>query len=490
VQAADASVASAQAKLDQLVGRPQTGDLAAAQGAVATTQAALTSAQAKLAQLQSPDPDDVQAARVAVDAARTNYASAQAKLDQVRAGATDADRTAAQAAVDAGQANVRSAQAKLDQLMAGPQDADLVAAQTALAQAQNNLQLKLAPYTDADFLAQQQAVRQAQANLQQLLSPSTQYDLEAQRQAVRSAQATLALKQTPYLPADILSAQAAVDQAQANLADAQTNLDGAVITAPFDGMVSAVGINAGEIATGETTAATSTITVVDPDQVRIDVQADESDVAQLSVGLPATVTFDALGGRPLQGTVTAISPTGTTTQGVVGYQVSIVLRNARGVRPGMTATAQITTAERDDVLMIPNRALARVGQASGGQGQAPGAAQGQAPGSAQGQQRAAGGQGQGRFGGAGGQAAGGVEGAPVQNAGRPAQVRVVTPNGVDTRTIQVGLANDQNTEVISGLEEGDEVVLPTTAARAAVPGAGNTGGGNVVFGGAAPARRP
>src|SRR5439155_23893536 len=136
--------------------------------------------------------------------------------------------------------------------------------------------------TDADLLAQQQAVRQAQANLQQLLSPSTQYDLEAQRQAVRSAQATLALKQTPYLPADILSAQAAVDQAQANLADAQANLEGAIITAPFDGMVSAVGINQGEVATGQSTAATSTIAVVDPNQVRIDVQADESDVAQLS----------------------------------------------------------------------------------------------------------------------------------------------------------------------------------------------------------------
>jgi HlyD family secretion protein len=390
---------------------------------------------------------------------------------------------------------VRSAQAKLEQLLSGPQDADLVAAQSALTQAQNSLALKLVPYTDADLLAQQQAVRQAEANLQQLLSPSTPTDLEAQRQSVRSAQASLNKAQTPYLPADILSAQAGVEQAQANLDEAQTNLNGAVITAPFDGMISAVGINAGETATGDTTAATSTITLVDPTGVRIDVQVDESDVAQLSVGQTATVTFDALGGRPLQGTVTAISPTGTTTQGVVGYQVSIVLQQARGVRPGMTATAQVVTNERDDVLMIPNRALARIQPTGGGTGGQPGATGGAPPGGAPGgAQGGAGGaqarQGGAQRGGGAGAAASGADQGARANAGRPAQVRVQTANGVETRTIQVGLANDQNTEVISGLEEGEEVVLPTTAARASVPGAGPAGG-NVVFGGGGGAvRRP
>jgi HlyD family secretion protein len=422
VQTAEANVASAQAKLDTLLAGPATGDLAAAQGQVASNEASLASAQAKLAQLQSPNAGDVQAARTAVDAARTSYNSAVARLEQVQAGATASDLAAAQATVNANEANVRSAQAKLDQLLAGPQNADVVAALAAVTEAQNNLQLKLQPYTQADILAQQQALSQAQANLQKALNPSTASDVAAQQQAVRSAEASLSKAQTPYLPSDILAAQADVEQAQTNVVSAQNDLAGAVITAPFDGMVSAVAM-----AVGEPVGTTSIITVVDPNQVRVDVQIDESDVAKVDVGQTANVTFDALGQRRFQGTVTSIAPAGTTTQGVVGYQASIQLQNARGVRPGMTASASVVTDERSDVITVPNRAITR--------------------------------------------------------QGNNRTVRVVTPDGVETRTVQIGLANDQSTEIISGLNEGETVVIPTTTARASVPGGTNlTGSGGAGFG--------
>ena len=274
-------------------------------------------------------------------------------------------------------------------------------------------------------------MQQAQADLQKLLSPSTAADLEAQRQAVASAQAALSLAQTPYLPSDILSARAAGDKARADLATAQENLAGAMIVAPYDGIISAVGLNVGETSSGAPPGATSasatptpssgTITIVDPSQIRIDVQVDESDIPLVDVGQHASVTFDALGARPFDGLITAISPSGSTTQGVVGYQVGIELRNVRGVRPGMTATAQIVTDEHDDVLLVPNRAVSRQGNSR--------------------------------------------------------VVQLATPNGPQSRVVEVGLSNDQSTEITSGLVEGDTVLLPATAARPSVPGAGTAPGG-------------
>jgi HlyD family secretion protein len=336
--------------------------------------------------------------------------------------------------------------------MGGALPAELAAAEASLTQAETNLELKLQPFTESEILSQRQAVQQAEANLQKMLNPSTSEELDAQSQSVRSARAALALKQNPYQPSDILSAEAGVEQALASMADAQANLDGAVITAPFDGVIGAINLAVGEMAFGDSGGTSSNVTLVSPDRVRVDVQVDETDIARLSVGQAAQVTFDALGQRRFRGTVAAIAPTGSATQGVVGYQVRIELGNAQGVRPGMTATVEVVTQQSEDVLMIPNRAIARssggAARATAGSAPASGARQGgRTPSAAS---------------------------SETEQAGRPAQVNVVTPDGVQARTIRVGLANDQNTEVVAGLEEGDEVVLPTTTARASVPGASSS----------------
>ncbi len=180
-------------------------------------------------------------------------------------------------------------------------------------------------------------------------------------------------------------------------------------------------MNQGETAAGAAATITggttqSGITLVNAAQVRADVQIGETDIPQIAVGQPAVVTFDALPDRRFRGEVGAISPSGTTMQGVVSYLVSITMIDAQDVRPGMTATAAITTAKKDDALMVPNRALTKSGQTR--------------------------------------------------------TVKLVTPSGPQSQTVTVGIANDQYSEVLSGLREGDEVVLPATAARAAVPGAG------------------
>lgn len=450
VAAAQAQLDASLAKLAQMQAGPSDGDIQA-------SQSALDSAQAKLDHLLNPDSRDVLAARAAVD-------SAQLKLDSVRAGPTQADIIAAQAALSSAynarlkdsvamsnikdspsqrptdqqtvlaamvvdDLNIKVAQAKLDQLLAQPTQADLSAAELTLQQAQQKLDVLMNP-TDADVIAARSGVDQARNALTLKQSPFSDADFLGQQQAIKSAQANLATKRQPYQDSDILSAQAAVLQSQAALATAQANLNGATVVAPFEGVVSAVSMNVGETAvTGATNP--SSITVVDPSQLRIDVQVDESDISNLAVGQPATLSFDAIPGRTIPGKVIAVAPSGTLTQGVVGYPVAIQLQNPRGVRAGMTATAQIEYQRKNAVLTVPNRAIVR--------------------------------QGRDRF------------------------VDVQTPSTETQRKkVEVGMANDEATEITSGVNEGDAVIIPQTAARASVPGGAGAAGLGAIGGGRPP----
>src|SRR5207247_2219090 len=127
--------------------------------------------------------------------------------------------------------------------------------------------------------------------------------------------ANLDLKRTPFLPSDIAAERAAVRQSQAAMDAAQFNLDNSVLVAPFAGIVGAVNMNPGETAAGAAATVTggttqSGITLVDPTQLRADVQVDEADIANVTVGMPARVRFDALPNRTFLGEATAIAPSG------------------------------------------------------------------------------------------------------------------------------------------------------------------------------------
>lgn len=454
VIAAQASLDAANAKLGAMQAGSREDELAAA-------QAGLDSAALKLGVLLAPSPEDVTIAQGAVTSAAASLDSARSKYEQVKAGPAEADRIAAQAALSAAHAARASAYAKVfdgHDSNASPSDrisntASLASAEAALKSAEAKYQQTLQGPTETDILAAQKDVtvgeiglRSAQAKLTQLLypdqsavvsaqatllqaqstlgsklSPYTDADFAAQQQAIKSAQANLAAKREPYQPSDILAAEAAVVKSQADLATAQANLGGSTLIAPFTGVVSAVNMSVGETAITSGGNTSSSLTVVDPSQVRVDVQVDEADIAQVEVGQQAQLTFDALPGRALQGRVMAVAPSGTLTQGVVGYPVAIELRNARGVRAGMTATAEVVHQRKDNVLSVPNRAIVR--------------------------------QGRDRF------------------------VDVITPTGTQRKKIEVGMANDQFTEIISGLAEGETVVIPQTTARANIPGGGAIVGG-------------
>jgi len=158
--------------------------------------------------------------------------------------------------------------------------------------------------------------------------------------------------------ADRSSAQAAVEQARASLSSAQTNLSKASIRSPIDGIVLARKIEPGQTVAASFQAPVLFTLAEDLSKMELEVDVDEADVGEVRKGQPAIFTVDAYPGRRYPATITRVNYGSQTKDGVVSYQTTLIVDNADlTLRPGMTATAEITTVERHDVLLVPNAAL-------------------------------------------------------------------------------------------------------------------------------------
>ncbi len=150
-------------------------------------------------------------------------------------------------------------------------------------------------------------------------------------------------------PVDIAAAKARVAAAQATLITA-------FIVAPFDGTVTQADPAVGD----QVSAGTVAFRVDDLSHLLVDVQVSEVDINTVAVGQDATLSFDAVLGRPdpYHGTVMQVNQAGVTEQGVVSFTVTVELTDAdEFVKPGMTAAVNIVVEEVNDVVLIPNRAV-------------------------------------------------------------------------------------------------------------------------------------
>ena len=150
-----------------------------------------------------------------------------------------------------------------------------------------------------------------------------------------------------------------------SLEQAQQNLEKAILRAPFEGVVTAVNIQA-----GGTAGSGSAIELADVRQLHVDVLVDETLIATVQPGQPVELTLDAAPGITLTGTVERIDPSGTVSQGVVNYNVRVNLDPVDApVRLDMTANASILGERHENVLAVPATAVRTGGQgAFGGQG--------------------------------------------------------------------------------------------------------------------------
>ncbi|MFH0951042.1 MAG: efflux RND transporter periplasmic adaptor subunit [bacterium] len=156
-------------------------------------------------------------------------------------------------------------------------------------------------------------------------------------------------------PEDISLKRASVLQAQAQLDLANSQIEQNTIKAPLAGVVTKIDFEVGE----QTTPSQTVITMLTDHTFVLELDISETDISKLKLGNQAIMTIDAYGeDTTFLGEVLFIEPAETEIQGVVYYKVKINFDpGAMEIKPGMTATATITTAEKDNVLMIPMRAV-------------------------------------------------------------------------------------------------------------------------------------
>jgi multidrug efflux pump subunit AcrA (membrane-fusion protein) len=170
-----------------------------------------------------------------------------------------------------------------------------------------------------------------------------------------------------------LSAQAAYNQQQAVIAQAQTSLisarlsyqaAGPTVVAPIAGTVSAISLGPGMILNPTSSSANSTnasnkIAIVKTGATpAITVSLTEIDVPKVKVGNQATITFDSFPNETYTGKIIAVDTSGTVSSGVVSYPTTIQLDNdVAKILSNMTATANIITEVKDNVILVPSTAV-------------------------------------------------------------------------------------------------------------------------------------
>lgn len=158
--------------------------------------------------------------------------------------------------------------------------------------------------------------------------------------------------------ANAASARAEVVQAKATLKTDQTNLGKATIRSPVDGVVLTRKVEPGQTVAAQMTTPVLFVLAEDLAKMELQVKVDEADVGNVKNGQKATFTVAAWPGRKFPASIQRVGLGSTTTDNVVTYKTILQVGNDDlALRPGMTATASIVTASREQVLLVPNAAL-------------------------------------------------------------------------------------------------------------------------------------
>jgi HlyD family secretion protein len=231
------------------------------------------------------------------------------------------------------------------------------------------------------------------------------YRLAVQKQESAKANLTTAA-------AAIAKAQAGLEQQRAAVTQAEENIRNATIRSPIDGVVlsrdSEIGTAVSSILTMGS-GASLIMTIGDLNEVYVKGKVDESDVGKVYVGQPARIRVESFKDQTFNGRVTKISPMGTEKDNVTTFEVRVSISNEkRLLKAQMSANAEIVLEEKKGVLTIP-------------------------------------------------------EGAIVYNKDKTTAVNIpdsTAEKGVKKLPITTGISNGTKTEVLSGLTDGQQVVLP------------------------------
>jgi len=223
------------------------------------------------------------------------------------------------------------------------------------------------------------------------------------------------------------AAASRVGEARAAMDTAMTNLEKTVIASPMDGVVITRNVDV-----GQTVAASfntpELFEVGDLGVMEVEVSVDEADVGRVSVGMEAEFTVDAYPGEVFRGRVSRLSYSPVTVQNVVTYTGVIEVANDElKLRPGMTANVEVITSRKENVLVVPSSALRvkldlpeKDGAGKPGGSRHP------------------------------------MKDATVSDTGT---VYVMVDGSPEARTVRLGDTDYRNTEILSGLSEGETVIV-------------------------------
>ncbi|MCU0509289.1 MAG: efflux RND transporter periplasmic adaptor subunit [Anaerolineae bacterium] len=358
----------------------------AAAGAISEVSARIGEAVKEGEVLAALDTTDLE---LAVRQAEVGLAQAEAQLQQLNEGPSAADVAAAEAglvsaqqALKSAQQTLKSAQANYQQTLKGPDRDTLAASRAQVDQARVQLQQAQQAYDrvkdrpDVGMLPQSVqlqnatiALETAEAQYRAAEKSVTGAQVEAARSQVTGAesQVTAAEAQIAQAQANLdrlgrgasegqrAVARAGVDQAMLALQQAQRRLEQTKLLAPWDGVVTAVTIVEG----GQATPGQPAVRLADASQFHLDAQVDEVDIAGIEVGQTVQIEVDALPDEALTGKVSRLSPSAVTSQtGGVTYNVRLDIDPTEApLLSGMSATATIIATTRNGVLLVPNRAI-------------------------------------------------------------------------------------------------------------------------------------
>lgn len=375
---AEAALASARASYAQIEAGPSDEDLASAianlesaKENLARVQAGPTAAQLAAAEaalkaaedsyqraIDRPSTEDLQQARLKLDQAKNNLWAAQAQRDSVKGNpaSTGGSKDSAEANVAVAEISVQLAELAYQQAQEPATAAEIERAAAEVARARDELERLQESPTASELAAAQAQVAQAEAQLDKLHRSPTESELKSAAAQVAQAQAQLdKLKKGPD-PEELVIAQAQVDQARAAVELVKLQLADATLVSPVEGTVVAVNASEGELIS----SGMPMVILIDTSQYHIDLKIDEADISLVAVEQEAAITLDAFPDRQLSGKVTWIDPQGAVTQGVVNYGVRIDLDPAEiPIKPNMTANVDIAVARKEGVLLVPNQAIRR-----------------------------------------------------------------------------------------------------------------------------------
>lgn len=292
-----------------------------------------------------------------------------------------------------------------------------------------------------NYISAQNSLEQAKLDAKKSLE-SAQNDVNSKKLNYENAIISHNQKIATPRAIDLANLRLQLQQAENNYADALDDLNEVKIVSPIKGTVAKVYQKANEQASSGTTI----VTVVTDEQMAV-ISLNEVDAAKVKAGQKANITFSALDGLNITGLVAEVDSVGTVSQGVVSYEVKISLDvQDENVKPQMSVSAVIVIDQRNEVLIVPNEAIKTDDSSQ-------------------------------------------LSYVEVFSG----QTLAINESGVEVNSrsekkyIQIGLADDTNTEVTGGLTEGEQIISKIlTSSSKASPSTTNRSGLNMLGGGGMP----